>query len=230
MTILVVDDEPTISEFLKKGLEFEHYTVDVAHDGAEALDKAGENKYDVIVLDILLPYVDGFDVCRKLREKRVSAPVIMLTCLDTVEERIKGLDAGADDYLVKPFELAELLARIRALLRREKTVRGTILKVGELTLNSASHEVRRSGKIIPLSSKEYRILDYLMRRPGTVCTRVMIGEHVWGYNFINHHSKVIDTFMSYLRKKIDKGFQDKLLHTIHDSGYKIQDKTAVEAI
>ena len=230
MIILVVDDEPTISEFLKKGLEFEHYTVDVAQDGAEAIDKATETNYDVIVLDILLPYVDGFDVCRRLREKKVASPIIMLTCLDTIEERIKGLDAGADDYLVKPFELDELLARIRALLRREKTVKSTILKVGDLTLDPASHEVKRSGKVIPLSSKEYRILDYMMRRPNTVCTRVMIGEHVWGYNFINHQSKVIDAFMSYLRKKIDRGYNNKLLHTIHDSGYKIQDKTAAKTV
>ena len=224
MTILVIEDEKKISEFLKKSLELEHYTVDTAFDGVEALQKTQKNIYDVIVLDILLPKMDGFEVCRHLRGQDNNTPIIMLTCLDTVEDRIKGLDAGADDYLIKPFLLPELLARIRALLRREPTVKPTILKIDGLVLNPATHEVKRDGKLIELSSKEYRILDYMMRRPGAVCTRIMIGEHVWGYNFISRQSKVIDTFMSYLRKKIDKGSKKKLIHTVHDSGYKIQDK------
>ncbi len=147
----------------------------------------------------------------------------MLTARDTVEDRIKGLDAGADDYLIKPFAFGELVARIRALLRREKTVKSTKLQVGNLILNPSTHEVMRDNKEIPLSSKEYRLLDYMMRRPGQVCTRTMVGEHIWGYNF-TEDSNVIDVYISYLRKKVDKGFQKKLIHTVRDVGYKIQEK------
>lgn len=147
----------------------------------------------------------------------------MLTAKDSVEYRIKGLDAGADDYLVKPFAFGELTARIRALLRREKSVKSTKLQVGELTLNPATHEVIRNNKEIQLSSKEYRLLDYMMRRPNQICTRTMIGEHIWGYNF-SDSSNVIDVYISYLRRKIDKGFKNKLIHTVRDVGYKIQDK------
>jgi DNA-binding response OmpR family regulator len=223
MTILVVEDEIKITRFIKKGLEMEHYTVDAAYDGEEALAKAEVNNYDLIILDIMLPKVDGIEVCRRLRADKVETPIIMLTAKDTVEDRVKGLDAGADDYLIKPFAFGELVARIRALLRREKTVSDTELQVGDLTLNPATHEVFRNGKEIPLSSKEYRLLDYMMRRPGHVCTRTMIGEHIWGYNF-QDDSNVIDVYISYLRKKIDSGFNRKLIYTVRDVGYKIQDK------
>jgi DNA-binding response OmpR family regulator len=224
MTILVVEDEVKITRFIKKGLEMEHYTVDTAYDGEEALNKAEVNNYDLIILDIMLPKVDGIEVCRRLRADKVETPIIMLTAKDTVEDRVKGLDAGADDYLIKPFAFGELVARIRALLRREKTVSDTELQVGDLTLNPATHEVFRNGKEIPLSSKEYRLLDYMMRRPGHVCTRTMIGEHIWGYNF-QDDSNVIDVYISYLRKKIDSGFNRKLIYTVRDVGYKIQDKS-----
>lgn len=223
MTILVVEDEVKITRFIKKGLEMEHYTVDVAYDGQEALDKAEVNDYDLIILDIMLPKMDGIEVCKKIRKAKIDAPIIMLTAKDTVNDRIKGLDAGADDYLIKPFAFGELIARIRALLRREKTVKSTKLKIGNLTLNPATHEVYRDGKEIQLSSKEYRLLDYMMRRPGHVCTRTMIGEHIWGYNFTDD-SNVIDVYISYLRKKIDKGFNGRLIHTVRDVGYKVQDK------
>ncbi len=224
MTILVVEDEVKITRFIKKGLEMEHYTVDVAYDGKEALEKAEINSYDLIILDIMLPEVDGIEVCKKLREKKVDTPIIMLTARDTVEDRVKGLDAGADDYLIKPFAFGELVARIRALLRREKTVKTTKLQVGDLTLDPATHEVHRNGREIQLSSKEYRLLDYMMRRPGHVCTRTMIGEHIWGYNFTDD-SNVIDVYISYLRRKIDAGKANKLIHTVRDVGYKIQDKS-----
>jgi heavy metal response regulator len=227
MTILVVEDELKITRFIKKGLEMEHYTVDVAYDGQEALDKAEINSYDLIILDIMLPKIDGIAVCRKLREAKVETPVIMLTARDTVDDRIKGLDAGADDYLIKPFAFGELLARIRALLRREKTVSTTKLQVGDLILDPATHEVFRGDKEIPLSSKEYRLLDYMLRRPGHVCTRTMIGEHIWGYNFTDD-SNVIDVYISYLRRKIDNGYRNKLIHTVRDVGYKIQDKANKE--
>ena len=223
MTILVVEDEVKITRFIKKGLEMEHYTVEVAYDGEEAMAKAEINSYDLIILDIMLPKLDGIEVCRKLREKKVETPIVMLTARDTVEDRINGLDAGADDYLVKPFAFGELVARIRALLRREKTVKSTNLQVGDLIMDPATHEVYRENKEIQLSSKEYRLLDYMMRRPGHVCTRTMIGEHIWGYNFTDD-SNVIDVYISYLRRKIDSGFKYKLIHTVRDVGYKIQDK------
>lgn len=225
MTILVVEDEIKISRFIKKGLEMEHYTVDATYDGPGALEKAEINNYDLIIMDIMLPRMDGIEVTKKLREMKVETPIIMLTARDTVDDRVKGLDAGADDYLIKPFAFGELLARIRALLRREKTVSTTKLRVGDLVLDPATHEVRRGDKEIQLSSKEYRLVDYMMRRPGHVCTRTMIGEHIWGYNFTDD-SNVIDVYISYLRKKIDKGFKNKLIHTVRDVGYKIQDKSA----
>lgn len=223
MTILVVEDEIKITRFIKKGLEMEHYTIDVAYDGEEALEKAEINSYDLIILDIMIPKVDGIEVCRKIRESKIDTPIIMLTAKDTVEDRVRGLDAGADDYLAKPFAFGELVARIRALLRREKAVKSTRLQVGDLILDPATHEVLRGGKEVALSSKEYRLLDYMMRRPGHVCTRTMIGEHIWGYNFTDD-SNVIDVYISYLRRKIDTGFKKKLIHTIRDVGYKIQDK------
>lgn len=223
MTILVVEDEIKITRFIKKGLEMEHYTVETAYDGEEALEKAEINSYDLIILDIMLPKVDGIEVCRRLREQKVETPIIMLTAKDTVEDRVKGLDVGADDYLIKPFAFGELLARIRALLRREKTVHSTKLQVADLVMDPATHEVFRGDKELKLSSKEYRLLDYMMRRPGHVCTRTMIGEHIWGYNF-KDDSNVIDVYISYLRKKIDSGFKQKLIHTVRDVGYKIQDK------
>jgi heavy metal response regulator len=229
MTILVVEDEVKITRFIKKGLEMEHYTVEVAYDGEEALEKAEINNYDLIIMDIMLPKMDGVEVTRKLRERKVETPIIMLTARDTIDDRVKGLDAGADDYLVKPFAFGELVARIRALLRREKTVKSTKLQVGDLVLDPATHEVYRGDKEIKLSSKEYRLLDYMMRRPGHVCTRTMIGEHIWGYNFTDD-SNVIDVYISYLRKKIDSGFKNKLIHTVRDVGYKIQDKTKKTSI
>ncbi|MEA3398242.1 MAG: response regulator transcription factor [Patescibacteria group bacterium] len=223
MVILVVEDEIKITRFIKKGLEMEHYTIDTAYDGAEALEKTEVNNYDLIILDIMLPKIGGIEACKKIREKKIETPIIMLTARDTVEDRIKGLDAGADDYLIKPFAFGELVARIRALLRREKIVKSTKLQIDDLMLDPATHDVRRGGKEIPLSSKEYRLLDYMMRRPGNVCTRTMIGEHIWGYNFTDD-SNVIDVYVSYLRRKIDHGFRNKLIHTVRDVGYKIQNK------
>lgn len=223
MIILVVEDEVKISRFIKRGLEMEHYTIDTAYDGEEALDKIELNDYDLIILDIMLPKKNGIEVLSELRNQKIETPVIMLTAKDTIDDRIAGLDAGADDYLVKPFAFGELLARIRALLRREKVVKATQLKIDDLVLDPVTHEVFRGGKELKLSSKEYRLLDYMMRRPRHVCTRTMIGEHIWGYDF-TEDSNVIDVYISYLRRKIDHGFQNKLIHTVRDVGYKIQDK------
>lgn len=223
MTILVIEDEKTTADNLKKILEMEHYTVDVARDGKAGLEKAEINDYDAIILDIMLPKMNGIEVCKKLREKNITTPIIMLTCLDAVEERVRGLDAGAEDYLAKPFKMSELLARIRALLRRENRTQPSLLQVADITLDPAAHVVTRGGEPISLPRKEYQILDYMMRRPGQVCTRNMLGEHVWGYNFRPRRSKVIETSISNLRKKIDRGFRRKLIITVRDFGYKIQD-------
>ncbi|MEI6597403.1 MAG: response regulator transcription factor, partial [bacterium] len=155
---------------------------------------------------------------------KIDTPIIMLTAKDTTVDRVSGLDAGADDYLTKPFAFEELLARMRALLRREKIFKSSILKIADLELNPTTHEVSRGNKVINLSSKEYRLLDYMMRRPSHICTRIMIGEHIWGYNFVDQ-SNIIDVYVSYLRKKVDSGFRQKLIHTVRDVGYKIQDKT-----
>jgi DNA-binding response OmpR family regulator len=222
MTILVVEDQKTAAENLKRMLEQEHYEVDIAFDGQEGLEKAELNGYDVIVLDIMLPKMNGFEVCKKLREKEITTPIIMLTCLDAVEERVRGLDAGAEDYLAKPFKVSELLARIRSLLRREHRTQPTILQVADLTLDPAAHEVKRNGEVVRLSKKEYQLLDYMMRRPGQVCHRTAIGEHIWGYKFDERRSRVIETTISTLRKKIDRGFRRQLIHTIRDFGYQIK--------
>lgn len=220
MTILVVEDEYKITRFIQRGLEMEHYTVDVAYDGEEALKKVGVNDYDLIILDLMLPKKDGIEVCKEIRERKIDAPIIMLTARDTIEDRIRGLDQGADDYVVKPFAFGELLARIRALLRREKTVKRSVLQISDLILDPATHEVTRSGEVVPLTSKEYRLLDYFMRRPGQVCTRTMIGEHIWGYNFVDS-SNVIDVSVSNLRKKVDGGQSLQLIKTVRNVGYKI---------
>lgn len=224
MVILVVEDDVKMSKFIKKGLEFNHYTVETAYDGEEGLEKCEVNSYDVILLDVLLPKLDGVKLCRRLREAKIEAPIIMLTAKDTLEDRIAGLDAGADDYMVKPFSLNELSARIRAVLRREKLVHVSKLKVDDLVMDPAGHTVFRGERELQLSSREYRILEYMMRRAGRVCTRTMLGEHVWGFNFDVNKSNVIDTFISYLRKKVDQGLHNKLIHTIHDVGYKLESK------
>lgn len=226
MNILVVEDEMKISRFIKEGLELEGHKVDMAWDGEDGIKKARENKYGVIVLDILLPKMNGFEVCKRVRDKRVETPILILTAKDTVDDRIRGLDAGADDYLVKPFKLDELLARLRAVARRGKNrIKGPVLQVGDLIMDTNKHRVERAGKLIDLSRKEYQLLHYMMRRPGVVCTRTMIGEHVWGVDkYYEHESNIIEAYIRHLRDKIDKGFPNKLIHTLHGAGYKLQNK------
>lgn len=221
MTILLVEDEPRISKFIKRGLELEHYTVDAAFDGEEAVKLIEVNGYDLVILDLMLPKKDGLEVCREMRKNKIETPVLILTAKDLVDNKIEGLDSGADDYMVKPFAFGELLARVRALLRRERSVRQAKLQINDLTLDPATHEVYRDGKEIILTSKEYRLLDYFMRRPNQICTRTMIGEHVWGYNF-EQNSNVIDVYISYLRKKIDSGFATKMFSTVRDVGYRLK--------
>jgi len=221
MRILVVEDERRITAFIKRGLEEEHYAVDVAYDGEEALDWAAVVDYDLIVLDVLLPKKDGIEVCRELRAQGNKVPILMLTARDAIEDRVQGLDSGADDYLVKPFAFQELLARIRALLRRRGEIKTTHLQVGDLILDTLTHRATRGGQVIELTAREYALLEFLMRHPGQVLSRTQISEHVWNYDFFTT-SNVVDVYIRYLRRKIDKGFEVKLLQTVRGVGYKIE--------
>jgi heavy metal response regulator len=220
MRILLVEDERKIADFIHRGLSEEGHAVDVTHDGDEALDWAGVATIDVIILDVMLPSRDGFEVCRTLRQRGLHTPILMLTAKDAVDDRVRGLDSGADDYLVKPFAFAELLARLRALSRREPQAKKTLLQVGDLTLNTATREVRRQGKTVELTAKEHSLLEYLMRHPDQVLTRSMIAEHVWNYDFDNA-TNVIDVHIRNLRRKIDDTAAMKLIQTVRGTGYRI---------
>ncbi len=223
MRILLAEDELPIADFITRGLTEHGYGVDVAHDGEEAEQWPSIADYDVIVLDVMLPRRDGIEVCRGLRSRGVRTPILMLTALDAVADRVRGLDSGADDYLVKPFAFAELLARIRALIRREPALVGNLLEVGDLTIDTATREVTRAGRPIDLTAKEFALLEYLMRHPNQVLTRTVIAEHVWNYDFDNA-TNVIDVHVKNLRRKIDDGAGAKLLHTVRGAGYKLSDR------
>jgi heavy metal response regulator len=218
MRILVIEDEKKVATFIKKGLVEEHYAVDTAFDGEEGLYLSEVNDYDLIVLDLMIPKIDGFGVLKKIRERKDNVPILVLTAKDSVEDTVRGLDAGCDDYLTKPFAFAELLARIRALLRRDKKEKESVLRIADLSLSIVTHKVMRQGKEIELTSKEYALLEYFMRNPEKVLTRTMISEHVWDYHF-DSNTNVIDVYVNYLRKKIDKDFDPKLIHTIRGIGY-----------
>jgi len=220
MRVLVVEDERRIADFLSRGLSEQGYAVDVAYDGDEALDWPTVAQFDVIILDVMLPARDGIQVCRILRERGLKTPILMLTARDAVEDRVRGLDSGADDYLVKPFAFSELLARLRALTRREPAALGTVLQVADLTMDTSSREVRRQGTPLELTTKEYALLEYLMRHPHQVLTRTMIAEHVWNYDFDNA-TNVIDVHIRNLRRKIDDPFPTKLVQTVRGAGYRI---------
>ncbi len=218
MRILIVEDEKKVAGFIKKGLEEETYAVDVAYDGEEGFHLAAMNDYDMIILDWMLPKMDGLEVLSRLRDKKVSTPILLLTAKDAVDDKVTGLNKGADDYLTKPFAFSELLARIRSLLRRGQAETQTELKVGDLILDMVSHKVSRGGEEIELTGKEYSLLEYFMRNEGKVLTRTMIAEHVWDYNF-DTFTNVIDVYVNHLRKKIDKKYPAKLLHTLRGVGY-----------
>ena len=218
MRILIVEDEKKVAGFIRKGLEEETYAVDVAYDGEEGFHLADMNEYDMIILDLMLPKMDGLEVLTRLRDKKVSTPILLLTAKDAVEDKVTGLNKGADDYLTKPFAFSELLARIRSLLRRGQAETQTELKVGDLILDMVSHKVIREGEEIELTGKEYSLLEYFMRNEGKVLTRTMIAEHVWDYNF-DTFTNVIDVYVNHLRKKIDKKYPAKLLHTLRGVGY-----------
>ncbi|RMH51675.1 MAG: response regulator [Zetaproteobacteria bacterium] len=227
MKILVVEDEERVARFMQKGLREEGHAVDVAHDGEEGGFLAEVNDYDLIILDLMLPKKNGLTMCREIRDRGVSTPVLMLTARDSVEDRVRGLDSGADDYLVKPFAFEELLARVRALLRRRSETRSPILKIADLELDPMSRMVTRAGKGIRLTTKEYALLEYMMRNPRKVLSRTLIGEHVWDMNF-DPESNVIDVYISHLRAKIDRGFDPPLLHTLRGQGYILTDQPPVE--
>lgn len=218
MRILIIEDEKKVVGFIKKGLEEETYAVDAAYDGEEGLHMAEQNPYDLIILDIMLPKVDGLEVLTRLRGGKIETPVLLLTAKDSVEDKVEGLNMGADDYLTKPFAFSELLARSRVLLRRGKVELQTVLQIADLTLDMLSHKVRRNDEEIELTGKEYSLLEYFMRNQGKVLTRTMIAEHVWDYNF-DTFTNVIDVYINHLRKKIDKNYSHKLLHTLRGVGY-----------
>ncbi len=218
MRLLVVEDEKKVSSFIKKGLEEEGYAVDVAFDGKTGLQMAMDRVHDLIVLDIHLPGLDGLSVLHELRMGKVSTPVLLLTVRANIEDKVLGLDAGADDYLTKPFAFQELVARIRALLRRQTEAKLPVLRFADLTLDPARRTVFRGARKIDLTAKEYGLLDYFIRNPGRVLTRTMIADHVWDYNF-DSMTNIIDVYVNYLRRKIDSDREHKLIHTVRGVGY-----------
>ena len=220
MRVLLVEDERRIADFVTRGLSGQGYAVDVALDGEEALQWTDVASFDLVVLDVMLPRLSGIQVCRTLRQRGFRAPILMLTARDAVEDRVRGLDSGADDYLVKPFAFAELLARLRALTRRPPQSLGAVLTVGDLRFDTSTLQVARQGVAIALTAKERVLLEYLMRHRDQVLSRTMIAEHVWNYEF-QAATNVIDVHVRNLRRKIDEPFGDKLIHTVRGVGYRI---------
>ncbi len=219
MQILIVEDEQKIANFLRRGLLEKNYSVDIAKDGEEALYKFDINTYDLILLDIMIPKGDGITVCKRIRESNTSIPILLLTAKDSAEEKTAGLDGGADDYVTKPFSFGELLARIRALLRRGKKADPVILKFSNLSLETATRSIRRGQKVIQLTQREYVLLEYFMRNPNQILTKTEILENVWDYNY-NGLSNIVETYIKYLRKKLQSSPNDKeLIHTMKGSGY-----------
>lgn len=221
MRLLVVEDEPSISEWVRQGLTEFGYAVDVAEDGEEGLHYALSADYDVLILDIMLPGMDGMQLLQTLRRLGHKTPTIMLTARDTIDDRVRGLNAGADDYLVKPFAFPELLARINALLRRPPLQQqGSVLQVADLEMDTVKRLVKRNGQIIDLRPREYAVLEYMMRHPNQVLTRTQIGEHVWNFDYF-HESNVVDVYVGYLRRKIDQDAELPLIQTVRGAGYRL---------
>jgi len=218
MRILIVEDEKKVANFVKKGLQEEGYAVDLSFDGEEGLNLGQDPSYDLIILDIYLPKMDGLAALKKLRAHGVRTPVLLLTVRATIEDKVLGLDSGADDYLTKPFAFQELLARVRALLRRRMDTGAAVVRIGDLILDPASRVVSRGARRIELTVKEFSLLEYFMRNPGRVLTRTMIIEHVWNYDF-DSGTNVVDVYVNYLRKKVDFREGQKLIHTVRGMGY-----------
>jgi len=218
--ILVVEDNKRLSDSLRRTLEDDGYAIDTAYDGLDGEEMALMETYDVIILDIMLPEKDGLTVCRDIRDKHINTPVLMLTARDALNDRVSGLDSGADDYLVKPFEVDELRARIRALLRRESTSKAALLQVGNLTLDPATHAVERAGRAIDLTAKEFSLLEYFMRHPNHIISRELAESHLWSYDQVVT-SNVVDVYIRRLRRKIDDPYEVKLFETVRGAGYRL---------
>ena len=225
MRVLAVEDQPKMARLIHRGLQEDGFTVDLANSGEDALWMAGSTQFDAIVLDVMLPGIDGFETCRRLRVDEVWAPILMLTARDSIEDRVAGLDQGADDYLVKPFSFSELSARLRALIRRGSSERPAVLRVGDLELNPATRRVARSGTPIELSPKEFALLETFMRRPGAVFSRLDLLEHAWDYEYENR-SNIVDVYVRYLRKKIDRPFGCDSIETVRGAGYRLREAEA----
>jgi heavy metal response regulator len=222
MRILIVEDEKKVASFIKKGLEEEYFVADIAGDGKEGLKLATSEEYDVIIMDIMLPYMDGITLIKEVRKREISTPVLMLTVNDRVKDKVEGLDAGADDYLTKPFAFEELIARLRALLRRNENTKTSKLTVSDLVLDLQSHRVFRNNQEIILTPKEYSILEYLMRNSKKVISRTKLIEHVYDYHF-DTETNIIDVYINKVRSKIDTNFEKPLIHTIRGIGYVLKD-------
>jgi heavy metal response regulator len=223
MRILVVEDEKKVARFIQQGLEEDHYAVDVAHDGENGAVMAEAQNYDVIVLDVMLPKMSGIEVTRHLRENKISTPILMLTAKTATEDKVAGLDSGADDYLTKPFAVAELLARVRSLLRRGAMEKSTLLTCADLELDTVTHKASRRGRVIELTTKEYALLEYFLRNKERVLSRTVISEHIWDYNF-DTGTNLIDVYVNHLRNKIDSGFDRRLIHTVRGVGYVLREE------
>ena len=218
MRILLVEDEPDLNQLIVKKLQLEHYTVDSCSNGLDGLEYFQMTDYDAVILDIMIPGISGLEILKKVRKLGKKTPVLLLTARDSIEDRVTGLDAGADDYLVKPFAFTELLARIRVMLRRSSGNTSNIFELGDLTVNCDTRLVTRDQKNIPLSSKEFSILEYLIRNAGIVLSRDKISQHIWNYEY-EGESNLVDVYIRYLRKKIDEGYTEKLIHTVRGAGY-----------
>jgi heavy metal response regulator len=223
MRILLVEDEKRMASFIERGLNEERYAVDVAPNAERGLFLADTNSYDLIILDVMLPDTDGITLCQQLRDQKINTPILMLTAMDRIKDKVRGLNAGADDYLTKPFAFEELLARIRALLRKNRNEKATILRFADLELNQLSHKVSRGGREILLANKEYALLEYLMLHANGVVTRTMIAEHVWNEDF-DSFTNVFDVYIYRLRSKVDKGFPKPLIHSIRGVGYILKEE------
>jgi heavy metal response regulator len=221
--ILIVEDEKKVAQFIRQALEEEGYSVEVAHDGEQGLARAREDGCDLVILDVMLPRLNGLEVIRELRALRTTTPTLMLTAKTAVEDRVAGLDSGADDYLTKPFAVAELLARVRSLLRRGSMEKATLLTIADLELDTVSHRARRAGKSIELTAKEYALLEFFVRNRGRILSRTSISEQIWRYTF-DTGTNVIDVYVNHLRNKIDEGFEPRLIHTVRGVGYVMKEE------